>query len=94
MSHNRQKVSLNFSSHELLDDQKSLFCKDLNFSILPKRLDYADHMLPFELLLRVINKNEMPNEDKELIKTRLKDSAFTSFRSHNYNSEITLTKNE
>ena len=51
-------------------------------------------MLPFELLFRDINKNEMPNEDREFIKTRLKDSAFTSFQLYNYNSEINLTKNE
>ena len=59
--------------------------------IPPKRLDYADHMLPFELLVRDINKSEMPNEDKEFIKSRLKDSAHTSFWSYNYNSEINLT---
>ena len=51
-------------------------------------------MLPFELLFRDINTNEMPNEDREFIKTRLKDSAFTSFQLYNYNSEINLTKNE
>ena len=51
-------------------------------------------MLPFELLFRDINKNEMPNEDKEFIKSSLKDSAFTSFRSYNYYSETNLTKNE
>ena len=36
----------------------------------------------------------MPNEDKEFIKSMLIDSAFTSFGSYNYNSEISLTKNE
>ena len=51
-------------------------------------------MLPFELLFRDLNKNEMPNEDKEFLKTRLKDSTFTSFWSYNYKSEINLTKNE
>ena len=35
----------------------------------------------------------MPNEDKEFIKSMLIDSAFTSFGSYNYNSEISLTKN-
>ena len=45
-------------------------------------------MLPFGLLFRDINKNEMLNEDKEFIKSRLKDSAFTSFWSYNYNNEI------
>ena len=77
-----------------MDDEKSLLCKGLNFSIPPKRLDHADHMLPFELLFRDINKNEMPNEDKEFLKTSLKDSAFTSFRWYTYSSEIKLTKNE
>ena len=41
-----------------------------------------------------VDKNEMPNEDKEFIKSRLKDSACTLFRSNNYNSEINLAKNE
>ena len=57
-------------------------------------MDYAYHMLPFKLLSRDISKNEMPNEDKEFIKSRLKDSAFTSFHSCDYYSEINLTKNE
>ena len=89
-----EKVIFNFSSHDLCDDEKSLLCKGLNFSIPPKRLDYADHMLPFELLFRDINKNETPNEDKELIETRLKASTFTSFWSYDYKKEINLTKNE
>ena len=36
----------------------------------------------------------MSNEDKEFMKTRIKDSAFTSFQLCNYNNEINLTKNE
>ena len=36
----------------------------------------------------------MPNQEKEFIKTRLKDSAITSFWSYNHKSEINLTKNE
>lgn len=46
-------------------------------------MDYSDHMLPLELLLNDINKNDIPNEDKEFMKTRLEDSAFSSFRSYN-----------
>ena len=89
-----EKVIFNFSSHDLSDDGKSLLCKGSNFSIPSKRLDYANHMLASELLFRNINKNEVLNEDKEFIKTRLKDSAFTSFWSYNHKSEINLTKNE
>ena len=42
-------------------------------------------------LFRDINKSEMPDGNKEFIKSRLKDSAYTSFRSYNYKSEINLT---
>ena len=63
-SHDPQKVIFNLSSHDLSDDEKSLLCKGLKFSIPPKRLDYGDHMLPFDLLFRDLNKNKMSNEDK------------------------------
>ena len=87
-SHDPEKVIFNFSSHEFSDNEKSLLCKDLIFAISPKRLGYADHMLPFELLFRDINKNEMSNEDKEFTKSRLKDSPLTPFWSYSYNSEL------
>ena len=93
-SHGPEKVIFNFSSHDLSDDEKLLLCKGLNLSIPPKHLDYPDHMLPFQLLFRDMNKNEMHNEDKEFIKIRLKDSAFTSFQSYNYKSKINLTKKQ
>ena len=51
-------------------------------------------MLSFELLFRGINKIEIPSEDKEFMKSRLKDSARTSFWSYDYNSKVNLTKNE
>ena len=88
MSHEPENVIFNFSCHELSDDKKNCCSvKGLNFSIPHKHLDYADHMLPFKLLFRNIYKNEMPNEDKEFVKSRLKDSAFTSFWLFNYTSK-------
>ena len=87
MSHDPEKVIFSFSTHEVNDDEKLLLYKGLSFSISPKLLDYTDHMLPFELLFRDINK-------KELIKSMLKDSAFTLFWSYSCNSEINLTKTE
>ena len=92
--HDPEKIISNFSSHEIRDDEKSLLCKGLKFSVPPKGLYYADHMLPFKLLFKDINKTEMSNEDKDSIKSRLKDSTFTSFWSQNYNSEINLINNE
>ena len=63
MLHDPEKVIFDFSSHEFSDDEKLLLCKGLKFAIPSKRLDYADHMLPFALLFRDIIKNETPNED-------------------------------
>ena len=56
-----EKVFFNCSSHELSDYEKLPLRKGLKFSIPPKHLDYADHMMTFELLFREINKIEMPN---------------------------------
>ena len=70
ISHNLEKVIFNFSSHELNDDEKLWLCKGLKFSIPFKHLDYRDHMLPFKLLFRDINKIEMSNEDKEFMKKK------------------------
>ena len=42
----------NFSSHQLTNDEKSMFFKVSNFSALSKYLDFADLMLLFELLFR------------------------------------------
>lgn len=81
-SHNPEEVISNFLNHEFSDEEKSLLCERLNFS--PKRLVYLDHMFPFELLFRITNKIETPCEDKGSIKSRIKYSAFTFFRSYNY----------
>ena len=90
--HNSEKVIFNFSSHGLNDDEKSLLFKGLKFSIPPEHLHCPDHVLPFELLFGDIKKIEKASEDKEFMKSRLKDSPFTSFWSYNYNSKIDLTK--
>ena len=77
--HETEKIISTFSSHEIRDDEKSLLCKGLKFSVPPKGLCYTDHMLPFQLLFWDINKTEMSKEDKDSVKSRLKGSTFTSF---------------
>ena len=47
-------------------------------------------MLPFKLLFRNTDKIEMP---MKIMKSRLKDSGFTSLELYNYYSEINLTNN-
>ena len=55
----------------------------MNFAIPPKTLEYADYVLPFELLYRDIDNLDITTEKKEVLKTRIKDCAFSSFNSYN-----------
>ena len=81
-SHDPDKVIFNYSSHVLTENEKSLLCKGLNFAIPPKTLEYADYLLPFELLYCDIQNLDITNEKKEVLKTRIKDCAFSSFYSY------------
>ena len=63
--------------------KKRLLCKGLNVAISPKTLECADYLLPFELLYREIHNLDITNEKKEVLKTRIKDFAYSSFNSYN-----------
>ena len=67
-SHDADKVIFNFSSHVLTDHEKSLLRKGLSFAILPNDINYADYLLPFELLYRDINSSRISNFDLDCIK--------------------------
>ena len=69
-SHDPDKVLFNFSSHQLTEHEKSLLTKGLNFAIPPKNLNYADYMLPFELLFRDIDLLDIPRTDRVFIQGR------------------------
>ena len=77
-SHNPDKVIFNFSSHVLNTTEKSLLSKGLSFAIPPKNINNVDYMIPFELLYRDVDSLEVSNLNKEFIKRRLRDSAFSS----------------
>ena len=51
MSHDTDKVIFNYSYHVLIESDKFLICEGLNLAILPKTLEFADYLLPFELLI-------------------------------------------
>ena len=42
VSHDPDKVIYNFSSHKLTEVEKSVLSKGLQFTLAPKRLEYAD----------------------------------------------------
>ena len=75
-SHDPDKVIFSFSGHVLNTTEKTLLSKGLNFAIPPKNINYADYILPFEVLYRDVDFLEVSNLDKEFIKSRLRDSAF------------------
>ena len=76
--HDPDKVIYNYSSHNQLK-WKNVLSKDLQVALTPKRLEYADYMLPFELLFREIKTNDLTTLQSSSIKFRLLDTAFTSY---------------
>ena len=74
------KVIFNFSSYNLSDHEKIVLCKGLSFAIPPKTIEYSEFLVPFDMLFRDINSLEVSNLNKECVKSRLRDSAYTSFK--------------
>ena len=83
-----------FSSHVLNTAEKSLLSKGLNFAIPPKNINYADYMISFELLYSNVDSLEVSNLDKEFIKSRLRDSAFSPCKDTSKTFEKNLPKAE
>ena len=74
------KVIFNFSSYNLNDHEKSVLCKVINFVIPPKAIEYSELLLPFEILFREVTSLDTGNFNKECVKSRLRDSAYSSFK--------------
>ena len=73
-------VIFNFSSYNLSDHEKIVLCKGLSFAIPPKTVEYSKFLVPFETLFRDINRLEVSNLNKECVKSRLRNSAYISFK--------------
>ena len=93
-SHDPDKVIFSFLDHVLYTTEKSLLSKGLNLTILPKNINYADFMLPFELLYRDVDSLKVSNLEKEFIKSRLRDFAFSSYKDTGKTLEKNLPKEE
>ena len=81
LSHDPEKVIYNFSKHNLTEAEKSVLCKGLQFALPPRKLEYADYMVSFELLFRDITTTNLSNIQNETIKSKFRDTAFSSFTS-------------
>ena len=71
-----------------------MLTRGLNFALPRKNLYYADYILPFELLFRDIDLNEISSYKKIFIRSRLRDCALTSFRYSGNINENNLSKKE
>ena len=88
------KVIFNFSSYNLSDHEKIVLSKGLSFAIPPKTIEYSEFLVPFEMLFRDINGLEVGNLNKECANSRLRDSAYTSFKQVSKVSQKNLSKEE
>ena len=80
--------------HALSTTEKALLTKEMNFGMPPKNINYTNFMLTLELLYRDVNSLEVSNLDKEFIKSRLRDSAFSSYKDTSKTFEKNLPKAE
>ena len=69
--------------HVLTEDEKSLLCKGLRFSIPPKKIEYADFLIQFKLSYRD-TLFEMKSKNRHFLKTKLKDICFSTLKSYSY----------
>ena len=84
LQHDPEKVIYNFSSYELTQTEISLLLKGLNFSLLPQKLKFENHLLPFELLYRDVINDERKDDDALMHwKSKIKDVGLSSFRLYN-----------
>ena len=89
-----EKVTFNYSNISLSDAEKYLLVKGLKFSIPPKKLNYANYLVNFELFYRSIyNLDSISNENLDFVKTKI-NAALTSFHNDNANLPFNLSDEE
>ena len=84
LQHDTKKVIHNYSSYELSKTEISLLLKSLNVSLPPKKFEFEDHLLPFELLHRDLLPNESDISVSLIhLKNKIKDADLSFFRLYN-----------
>ena len=78
-------VIFNHSDRVLTEQEKFVLSRGLNFSIPPRKLNYVDFLISFELLHRNILEDPIAPAsgiDKDFVKTRLKNIALSGYRNY------------
>ena len=84
--HNPDKI-INHSSYQLSDFEKTVLPKGLNFALPPKKLNYADYLTPYELLLRDIKELAVGDNTLERVKIDVKKICFSSFENFEFKNK-------
>ena len=79
-SYDPEKVSFNFSCHELTYGEKHLLSKRIRFAIPLRQIDYFSYLAKYELLYRSTTDLSKTSEKKEPFKAKLKDIALSSYK--------------
>ena len=106
--HDPQEVIYNYSDYILSPVEEQLLSKGLNFALPPKKLNYVDFLLPFEMLYCDVYKDEkIKREDLIHLKSKVKEIGLSFYRTYNsknhrfanisedeYNAFISLSSNK
>ena len=85
-SFNPDDVVFNFSNRLISDKEKEILSKGLNFAVPPTRLNVCSFLTPFEKFYNLLKQetvNVRSGVFPDSIKARLKDIAYSGFRSYN-----------
>ena len=93
-SHNPDKIIINHSSYQLPDIEKTVLAKGLNFALLPKELNYADHLTGYELLSREIKEFSVDDSIRERVKVEMKKICLSLFENFKFKDELNITPDE
>ena len=97
LQHDPEKVICNYSSYNLNQTEISLLHEGLNFSLPPQKLEFENHLPPFELLYRDVINDERKDDDVLMhLKSKTKDVGLSSFRLYNKKGHLleNLTEDE
>ena len=93
-SHNPDKIIINHSSYQLSDIEKTVLAKGLNFALPPKKLNYADYLIPYELLFRDIKEFSVDDNILERVKVDMKKIYLSSFENFKFKDELNIAPDE
>ena len=91
ISHNSDKIIINYSSCQLSDTEKTVLTNDLNFAMPPKKLNYTGYLTPYEILFGDIKRLSVDDNILEKLKVDMKKICFSSFENFKFKDELNIT---